>query len=643
VLASALAGAFAAAAFAWRAASAARVRLVAIGCAAALVALIGLARDPLRAPFYLPNAKFFPRVPREYLLARECTSLACVDFFSNPAHLGLWGLSESYRGPLPNQIGVVIDAWALTSIFEAEKRPDGTPSIEHPVLNALPPSLVHHFNRATGRTPHDMLVIGAGGGVDVRAALSFGVRHVDAVDIDPMIVDGVARRFADYAGGLYARPDVHVVVAEGRHFMRQQDKRWDVIQISGVDTFAASQAGAFALTENYLYTVESFRELLDHLAPDGTLTLTRWIYVPDRQTVRICVIADEAFRRLGLGDVAPHMFIASAAVPGVETQFSVIFLRRAPFTPDEARALRALTRLNGFRTLYSPDGESEPSVYSEYFSAADRTAFVRDYPYRIEATTDDEPFFFEHTRFARVLRSRDEILGAASGQMVLVATFAIVVASALALLVVPARWARRRGGDAAVANVGARWETYFLALGLAFIGVEVALVPRFVLYLGHPVYALTVVLFALLVATGIGSALSPRVVRGDVRRLAATALAAGAAIAIEALSLRAVYDATFALAFAARVAVGVALVGAPAMLMGMLFPAGLEQAPRGERRASWIARAWVLNGWASVVGSVGAMILAIAAGFTSVLLVAAALYGVAAWAARGAPAQADAR
>jgi hypothetical protein len=225
--------------------------------------------------------------------------------------------------------------------------------------------------------------------------------------------------------------------------------------------------------------------------------------------------------------------------------------------------------------------------------------------------------------------------------MVLMVTLGIMLASAAVFLWLPVRWIRARQG-AGAGRLGARWESYFLALGLGFIAVEVALVPRFVLYLGHPVYALTVVLFALLSATGLGSALSPRVVRGDARRLAATAIGAGATIAAEALVLRYVFQRTFALSFAARAAISVALVSAPALLMGTLFPGGLEQAPRGDGRAPWIARAWVLNGWASVVGSVATMILSIALGFTRVLLVAAALYGFAAWAARrGAQARAD--
>jgi hypothetical protein len=323
------------------------------------------------------------------------------------------------------------------------------------------------------------------------------------------------------------------------------------------------------------------------------------------------------------------MFIAASP-----SQFSIILVRRTPFRPEDSRVLRTLSEINGMRVLYSPDGIGPPSVYRDYFAAPDRAAFVRDYPFRIEATTDDEPFFFEHARFTNLLQSRDIILGAASGQMVLVVTLGIVVASGVVFLWLPVQWARKRTA-AVLGSVGARWEAYFLALGFGFIGMEVALVPRFVLYLGHPVYALTIVLFALLVAAGIGSALSPRIVAGDARRLAAVAVCAGALIAVEALTLRYVFHRTFAVSMTARAVISIVLVGTPALPMGMLFPGGLEQAPTGDHRAPWIARAWVLNGWASVVGSVGTMTLSIAVGFTRVLLVAAAFYILAAFVSFG--------
>lgn len=622
---------FALAGLAYARASSAAKMTQGIVVALASAALLLLARNPLADPFYLPNAKLYPRVPRELIVARRCSSLACVDFFHNPLHWGMWGISQKYKGPLPRQVGVVIDAWAITSILEAEKGADGRPILYHPALEALPGSVPHHFNRVTGRRDADVLVIGAGGGLDIRTALAFGARHVDAVDINPMIVHAVHDDWNDFSGGLYRRPDVKVAVAEGRHFMRRADKKWDLIQISGVDTYAASQAGAFALHENYLYTVEAMREALSHLTDDGTLSLTRWLYKPPRQTLRLAVILDRAMKDLGMPGAERRLVILAAPVSDSSMDFSIVLARRTEFTEKEIESLLRIGDAMGFYPVYAP-GRALNNPFHAYFAASDKQAFVRDYPFRIDPTTDDAPFFFEHNRFARLFGSRDAIFGAASGPLVLLVTLVIVVALAIAFALLP-RWLR-----VPTAPMPARAQVYFVALGLAYIGVELWFVPRFVLYLGHPSHALSVVLFSMLTASGLGSALSPRWVK-TTRAVSIVALCIVALLAVEWLALPKIFDATLNLVFPGRVALAVLLVAAPALLMGMPFPSGLSLTARSE---GFVARAWVLNGVASVIASVGATLVAIGNGFGAVLGLAALCYVVAAFAVRGADSTASA-
>jgi hypothetical protein len=626
---------------------------------------LGLAQDPLRQPFYLPNAKLYPRVPKEMILSRTCTSIACVDFFNNPLHFGLWGISSRYKGPLPAQVGVVIDAWAVTSIMQGKRGPDGLLEPAHPVFEALPPSLVFQFLRATGREAGSTLVIGAGGGLDVRTALHFGAKHVDAIDINPTILGAVAGRFDAFAGGLYHHPKVNVVEAEGRHYLRSQRQSFDVIQISGVDTFAASQAGAFALSENYLYTTEALREYLDHLSPDGTLAFTRWLYKPPRQDLRLCVIIDEAMKQAGIGDAADRVLVIAAPVPDSQIDFSVQLVRRQPFSDEEVALVKKLAEERGFSLVYAPRGAGPRNPFSAYFASTDRAAYIDRYPFEISPSTDDKPFFFEHARFGRLFTSRDTIFGAASGQLVLLVTFLLVAASGAFFLGFPVWKSRLAAGSSPPAGpeaassppagpeaadaVGAsdesptaRWQLYFALLGAGYMGVEMAFVPRFTLFLGNPSYALSVVLFALLTASGLGAALGPRLrARGD-RSMAAVLLAVAALLVAYQLGLGKIFDAGLWLGLGPRVVISVALVGLPAFLMGTAFPAAIDRAGGAP---GWVTRAWVVNGYASVVTSVGATIAAMAAGFSAVLLGSAACYLVAAWvwwaAADHAPARAE--
>lgn len=597
------------------------------GIAAALLAALAVAHDPLRDPFYLPNAKIYPKVPREWILERRCGSLACVDFVENPVHLGIWGLAKTYTGAPPDQIGVVIDAWAITSIFGASSDPR--------IYEALPPTLVHRVRRELGAPTRTMLVIGAGGGVDVRSALHFGAERVEAAEIDGIIVDAVRGRWDGFSGGLYRKPEVAVSVAEGRHYLRGSSKRYDVVQLSGVDTFAATQAGAFALSENYLYTVEAMKEYLEHLEPGGILTMTRWLYDPERQTIRLAVIADRAMREMGLDAASSRMVVVSVRTGEGQEGFSVILFRREPFTPEELATIRRLAESDGFEMAWSPDGKVPPNAFTAYFAAADKDRFVAAYPYRIDANTDDRPFFFEYNKLSRILSSRDHFFGAAGGMTLLFVTLALVLAAGA-----PLTWLARRGPREASApppRMAPPWIAYFLALGLGFIAIETVLVSRFILYLGHPVYALSVILCALLIASGAGSFASERLVGGSPKRLAACLAAVAVLLAAYRLVLGPVFAGTLGAALPARIALTAALVAVPGFLMGTAFPSGLARAPDGAGRGSWVSFAWALNGYASVAGTVVAMVVAIEWGFTAVLLLGAACYAVACVVALRAP------
>lgn len=600
-------------------------RKYAFALLALLAAGLGLARSS-SGPLFLPNAKLYPRIPREFILRRECTSVACVDFFANPLHFGLWGLSKNYTGPKPEQIGVVIDAWAVTSILKGETGQDGRLVASHPVFEALPTSLVYQHLRGLGRAPGETLVIGAGGGLDVRSALHFGASHVDAVEINPSIVRATTTLFDRFSGGIYRDPAVRLAHSEGRHFVRRQQKRYDVIQVSGVDTFAASQAGAFALSENYLYTVEALREFLEHLDDDGTLSFTRWLYKPPRQTLRLCAIIDEATRSLGLGDAARNVVVVAAPVYDSDIDFSVVLVKRRPFTEAEVQVIREAAERNAFSVRYAPHGPVEDSPFKGYFQAPDRRAFIDSYPFQIEPSTDDRPFFFEHARFSRLLANRDSIFGSASGQLVLVSTLALVLLASALFLGLPAALARRR---ADVAPMEPRWQLYFLLLGVAYLAVELVFIPRFALFLGNPSYALSVVLLSLLLCSGVGAWLSAHVARRGPRALAWVV----AALALTLLAYQGLlgwaFDRALGWPFWGRVALSVLLVAVPGVCMGMPFPAAIARHERlGE---GWVARAWSLNGYASVVASVGATLLAMVGGFSSVLLVAALTYGLVAW------------
>jgi hypothetical protein len=386
-----------------------------------------------------------------------------------------------------------------------------------------------------------VLIIGPGGGDDVIAARLFDAREITGVEINPIIALDImsSEPFRRFAGSIYQQPGVRLVVDDARSFVRRSTDRYDPIQATMVDTWAATAAGAFALSENYIYTVEAFQDYTRHLAADGVLAFTRWYFEPPDQMLRLVSLAREAMRRDGVTDPARHLVVIRDRVrPGAPTQAAFLF-KKSPFTEKEVRALESAGDRQGFTILYSP--LTRPDNDFTRLAETERPEAVwSTFPTNIAPAWDDSPFFFNTVRPADLLHLGErapEWRKSNLGTLVLFLLLGLASMLVVGLLAGPL-WVARRRELAGAGPGGLRWLLYFSCLGLGFILVEVALVQRFILFLGPPVYALTVVLFSLLGWSALGSGLSGRI-RGP--RLAATlrlVLAAlGAAVAAYAILL----------------------------------------------------------------------------------------------------------
>jgi hypothetical protein len=548
----------------------------------------------------LVSRKHFPVVAPEQVLAEEWNAFSQVLFYENPEHHGLWAVSPDYGGPLPESRAAAIDAWAITPILRRAPGED-----EAPFLPYYPPSIFYE-----GAAPgFSALVIGAGGGIDVQAALAAGAAHVTAVEINPLIVDAVRGRFAGWTGGLYDDPRVEVVVAEGRAFLERESRRWDRIVLSGVDTFAATEAGTFALSENHLYTVQGMAACLARLEPGGVVGLTRWWFSPPRQTLRLALTAAQVLRADGAGDPRLQIVIGRSGFN------SLTLVKNTPYTATEAAQLMAGFVRRGIEAVYCRDVPSHPAFVTA-LALRDPTPFIESWPYRIDPTTDDAPFFFETSRLANLFRTEgDWIRDRLGGQEVLVATLAVLL-----LLCIPV--ALLGGG----LRLPPRTAAGFAALGAAYMLVEVPVLQRLALLLGHPVLAVAVVLVALLAWSGCGALLADRVAP---RRLASlTALAALLVVVVFVVGHDALAAALAGASRPARIAAAIGLLAPPGLVMGMPFPLALRALR--DTDPALVPRAFLWNGLASVLASPVAVMIAMADGFRSTLLVAAASYGVAA-------------
>jgi len=536
---------------------------------------------------------------------------------------GDWSLSPKYTGPRGPSLFMDIDSAASTPILKGTGNLADAGYLRYE-LTAIG---YHLVARPDGFTA---LVIGPGGGRDLLSALVFGARRVDGVEINPIIArDVMLDRFRTYSGGVYANARVAIHVDDGRSFVRRSREQYDVIQASLVDTWAATAAGAYTLTENSLYTREAFEEYLDHLTPGGLLTITRWVF----DGLRLVSLAQEACAARGL-DASKHLAVIRY------DRVATFLLKRTPFTPDEVARLQQVSADLGFSILYAPglappatadepeemqDTGTSVADYGRLIRSGDRQRFLASYPLDVTATTDDRPFFFHTTRLrdqTQVAFGRSMLFGnGLSALMTLMAISALLVAL---FVVGPLLLGGTRPGPG-----WAGWLAYFGALGAGFMLLEVALLQRFVLLLGHPVYSLTVTLFSLLLGTGLGSLLSRRIPTERVRVVTIRVLGGVIATAVAAgLFLTPVIDVGIPWSLPLRAVFAVTIIGPIGVLLGMPLPGAMRLLATD--RADIIPWGWGLNGAFSVVGATLAVFIAMNWGFSVTLYSAAVAYGVAA-------------
>lgn len=495
----------------------------------------------------------------------------------------------------------------------------------------------------------DFAVIGPGGGVDVLRAVANGSTNVTGIEINPLIANAIMRgNYADYAYNLYERPEVHIHVADGRSYLRSSRDRYDVVQMTLVDTWASTAAGAYALSENNLYTVEAFREYFDHLRPDGMIAITRWEFRQPREALRVVSQATEALHELGTANPRDNFIVASDGPLNQDGRPVIVLAKKSPFTADEIRDVRAhLSSHPKLVPLYLPDTSdatnsslvetghtpsppriNESNAFTELINANDPRGFAAAYQYNVAPVFDSSPFFFFTLKTANAIADLRGTRGGMDwrvnlGIVILGMVLLISLVAVLAFLIIPLALEPRASHPRLLPL------SYFIAVGLGYILVEITLIQRFVLFLGHPTYALTVVIFLMLLASGAGS-LTARGWTPDLRTLRPILLAIVLAVAAYLGLLPIVLKSLVGLPFGVKLLVSGALIVPLGFAMGMPFPTGLRLMDQFSIGTGGLTEwAWAMNASASVLGSVLAMVVALHFGLNVTLACGAVAYALA--------------
>lgn len=539
------------------------------------------------------------------------------------------GLSLNAATALPEQYAVFTDADNMTALTRYDGRSETLAYLDQ-TTSALP----YHL-----RKPEHLLILGAGTGADLLQARYFGIDTVDAVELNGQLLHYLKHQYDAFSGGIFTAENVKLHIGEARGFVASSGKRFDLIQIALLDAYGASSAGLYALSENYLYTVEALREYIQHLNPGGFLAITRWVKMPPRDSLKLFATAVDAIKSAGNPHPGKQLILIRS------WQTSTLLVKNGPVTPSEIAALQAFCDERSFDVDYYPGiTAAETNRFnilrdSYYYRgalalmSAERESYLKDYKFDIRPASDDQPYFFQFfkwTSFPEIisLYGRGGISLLESGYILLVAALLQALIASTLFIGVPLWLGKRRLGFNPRAPLTIRALSYFFCLGLAFLFIEIAFLQKFILFLHHPVYSVTVVLGTFLISAGIGSHASQRF--NDGRHSHYFPVAAITVLSL--LYLAFLKDLTAALLHQTpfiNFAVSILLTAPLGFFMGMPFPLGLERL--NQLDPTLIPWAWGINGFASVISAILATLIAIHWGFTILILAAVSLYIAAAF------------
>jgi len=558
-------------------------------------------------------------------------SFSRVDIIGSPAVRFAPGLSLKYNKALPPQLGITIDGDNLNSITYF----DGSEKCLA-FTDFLPSALVYHLKKAK-----NLLIIGSNGGIDVLGALCHKIPYIEALEPNPLIINAVKGEYAEFSGRIYRDKRINVISEEGRSYIRKTRKRYDIINISLSDNPSAASTGLYSLKESYLYTVEAFKDFYNHLTPEGIFTVTRYLIPPPKEGIRLVSIAKRALEELGISNPQNHISL-------IRSWGTITFLlKKDGFDRKDVSVIKDFCKNRGFDTVYFPGiKKEEVNIFNRflkpyYFDLVDNLLnnknkdVLKNYIFDLSPVTDDNPFFFHFLRWNKIPETY-RLMGEKwqpflEGGYLLPIILAQAFLVSILLIFLPVSLYK---GIKFISKLNIYTSIYFIALGFGFIFIEIIFLEKFILFLGHPVYSLSVILFSVLLFSGIGSYLTDK---GFVSRnnllleiknsliLRITTLVAF--IFIYWLLLPTVLRFFLGSSFFMKPIITILIIAPIGLLMGMPFPLGIRIT--GLLNKEIIPLAFCLNGVSSILGSILSMILAIFLGFQWLLLLSALIYSLA--------------
>ena len=517
-----------------------------------------------------------------------------------------WGPGRfAPRRPIRRAL-ILIDGQAGTFVAEYHDKPGQIEWIKHDVT-----SLAYHL-RGRG----NVAVIGVGGGRDILTALAFGCRRVVGIELNRILLGLLERDYRQFSQ-IVDRLEVTLVHDDARSYLARSEEHFDLLQMSLVDTWASTSAGAMTLSENGLYTVEAWQTFLRRLSPQGVFTVSRWFSPVDLgETIRLVSLACAALLEEGVTRPSDHLMLATAGRVGT------LIISPTPFSPGARETIRYAAARYGFDLALCPGMPIPDPRFRQVLQAASAKELltsVTDPVLDLSPPYDERPFFFNLLRPRAWFSSRDprqSLGGAAHGNLVatdnLMAILAAVTVLVVLSVILPLVIRGRRHGLGMGRFTASAY--YFAAIGLGFMLIEIGLMQRFSVLLGHPIWSLAVVLFSMIVFAGIGSLVSDRMRLADGKVLLILPLAIAAVTALVVVAIQPAINVAVAAPLLLRVLVTLAFTIPLGFVLGFCFPLGMRLVQtHSSRSMPWM---WGINGGFGVLGSVASVILSMAWGIS---------------------------
>ncbi len=563
-------------------------------------------------------------------LHTKWNGISRIDIIESPAVRFAPGLSLLYSENLPEQVGLSIDGGNLTAVTGFQDRDTSALNFLSYLPSSFPYSIV--------KNPK-VLILDPKGGLDVLSAFQNGARHVTVIENNPLIVSLLQNELSAFSGNIYRRDQVKIITSTSRTAVENDRESYDLIVISLTDIFGSTGTGLFGFGEHYLFTVESFSSLFSRLSPDGIISMSFYLLPPPRQELRVLATWIEALQR---GDKNPSMQIIVIRSWGTIS----IFVKKSPFTRQDIQELKNFAGQYRFDLVhYHGMHATEANIYNTFekplyyeycrdlMDPNQRDTFTDLYLFQIRPVSDERPFFYNFFKLRKIKATfqslGQKLLPFFQGEFLLPLILIQALLVAFILILLPLLASRRQravpGFERAVSrNVF----FYFGLIGAAFMFMEITLIHKFILYLGHPVYSFSVILFALLFASGLGSVLSKRITGTNIiKNLRWCFLLCGAFILVSFLVFPVLHENFLGVRFGYRVILTFLTIFPMGFLMGFPFPSGIRLLAQAGKK--WIPWAWAINAFSSVISSVAALLIAFIGGYSLVLFLAAVAYLIA--------------